>query len=100
VKVTLRRGPNVLGVSTGADLDTKNLPPVEAAELRRLVDEAQIPEASTEPTVLVPDQREITIRVDAEDQQLKVTFAEGLCPPAIDTLLEYLDRHGKIIPNS
>lgn len=99
MKVTLRKGPNVLGVRTGADLDTNDLPPAEAEELRRLVEEAQIAKASGEPTVLVPDQREVTIRVDAGDQLLKVTFAEGLSPPAIEPLLEYLDRHAKVIPD-
>jgi hypothetical protein len=99
VKVTLRRGPNVLGVKTGADLDTKDLPPAEAEELRRLVEEAQIATAGGGPSALKPDQREVTVRVETQDRQLEATFGEGEAPPRMDQLLEYLDRHAKVIPN-
>jgi hypothetical protein len=99
VKVTLRRGPNVLGVRTGADLDTKDLPAGDAEELRRLVEKAQLTPVDRGPGALMPDQQEVTVRIEARDRQLEVTFAEGQAPPEMDPLLEYLDRHATVIPN-
>lgn len=98
MKVTLRRGPNVLGVRTGADLDTNDLPPEEAEELRQLLDAAQIEAASRVASAAMPDQRDVTIRVDTPERQLVTTFPEGQTPPEVEPVLNYLDRHAKIIP--
>lgn len=98
MKVSLRRGPNVLGVRTGVDLDTNDLPPVEAQELQRLVEQAQ-GAAGGQALAPAPDQRNVTISVEAANMQLKVAFPEGTPPPAVEPLLEYLDRHSKVIPS-
>ena len=98
MKVMLRRGPNVLGVKTGADIDTDMLAPAEAEEVRRLVDDAQIPTGGRESGTVVPDQREVTLRIESEDRELNITFPEGQTPSKLEPLLEYLDQHAKIIP--
>ena len=100
MKITLRKGPNVLGVRIGVEIDTKELPTPEAEELRRLVELAKLEATAAEKkSAAAPDQREVTISIDTSDRHLEAKFMEGEAPPQLAPLLDYLDRRARIIPN-
>lgn len=108
MKITLRKGPNVFGVKYGADVDANELPPAEAEILQRLVDQVldaasagpAAPEStSAAPAGIAPDQREVTLRIEAQGRQLELTLNEGQLPQGVDALVEYLSRYEKVIPS-
>jgi hypothetical protein len=102
MKVTFRQSPNVLGIETGATLDTAQLPPEEAGELSRLVGDARISEAAQSETAETgPDERSIEITVEHPDgARMAVQLREARVPPQIRPLLAFLRKRATVIPNA
>lgn len=51
------------------------------------------------PRALVPDEPEVTLRVEEPNQQIELRFPEGETPAEVAPLLDYLDRHARVIRN-
>ena len=97
--VRLRRSPNILGVSFGAEVCTEKLEPSEAKMLLRLLETAapefRLLHHSTE---VASDTREVTITVEKPKSILSIVFSEDNPHSSIQPLLEFLSKYERVIP--
>jgi emfourin len=82
------------GLSQPVTIDTVNLPKAEAAELRRLVDAAQLFElpASARSRRGAADYRQYTITVEQDDRRHTVRLSDPIEGQALQALVDYLSR--------
>lgn len=97
IRVSVVRVGGVAGAKRTASLDTESLDEGRAAELRRLVEEANIAHVS-EPTIRSTRERDrfhFTLTVQQGTFQHSLTFAEERTPEQVQPLLEMVWREGQ-----
>jgi hypothetical protein len=97
IRVSVVRVGGVAGARRTASLDTETLDGERAAQLRRLVEEANIAHVS-EPTIRSTRERDrfhFTITVQRGAFQHSLTFAEDRTPEQLQSLLEMVWREGQ-----
>ena len=97
IRVSVVRVGGVAGARRTASLDTETLDEDRAAQLRRLVDEANIAHVS-EPTIRSTREKDrfhFTLTVQHGAFQHSLTFAEDRTPEQLQELLEMVWREGQ-----
>ena len=97
IRVSVVRVGGVAGARRTASLDTETLDEDRAAQLRRLVDEANIAHVS-EPTIRSTREKDrfhFTLTVQHGAFQHSLTFAEDRTPEQLQGLLEMVWREGQ-----
>jgi hypothetical protein len=97
IRVSVVRVGGVAGAKRTASLDTETLDEARAAELRRLVDEANIAHVS-EPTIRSTREKDrfhFTLTVQHGAFQHSLTFTEDRTPEQLQGLLDMVWREGQ-----
>ncbi len=97
IRVSVVRVGGVAGARRTASLDTETLDEDRAAQLRRLVDEANIAHVS-EPTIRSTREKDrfhFTLTVQHGAFQHSLTFAEDRTPEQLQGLLDMVWREGQ-----
>lgn len=99
--VTMKKSPNVLGVSFGAEICTKDLEEGHADVLRRLVNVIDHSEKFEKPaTETSPDAREVIVTIKENGHTNRMVFREDDPPPTIQPLLDFLAEYERVVPNT
>jgi Emfourin len=97
IRVSVVRSGGVGGMKRAASLDTETLDEERAAQLRRLVEEADVAHVS-EPTIRASRQKDrfhYTLTVQHGAFEHSLTFAEEKTPEQLQPLLEMVWREGQ-----
>ncbi len=97
IRVSVVRSGGLAGIKRAASLDTETLDQQRAAQLRRLVEEADVAHVS-EPTIRSTRDRDrfhFTLTVQHGAFEHSVTFAEERTPERVQPLLEMVWREGQ-----
>lgn len=96
MKVKLEEGPNTFGLKTGVELDTDELSPEEADELRNLCEALERhPTPQTQAAPKTGTARDVTITINSSEHK----FTEDQPPPQAEPLLDFLRQRATVIPN-
>ena len=91
MQVSFERSGGVIGAPIGLDLDSENLPPAQAAQLRQLIEAADffnLPAAL--PTVSRPDRFQYRLTIQDGGRQHQITVGETAIPSSLRPLLDWL----------
>lgn len=103
VRVTVHRSGGFTGIDLEREADTASMPAGDAAELRRLVAEADLAElvprlsAATSPPPGRADRFQYDVTVEEGDQAYRFTVHDGAVPPEVKPLLALVTRAGRTV---
>jgi hypothetical protein len=92
MKIRYRQTGGFAGLSLGSDLDTANLPPSEAEELKRLVKQAALDKVGVKKSPRGRDLTNYEIIVDDKGRTTKAAFDDMTIPANVQPLLDFLNR--------
>jgi hypothetical protein len=91
MQITLERSGGFTGMPLTIAVDSAQLPPDQAAQLRDWVAAANFfNQPAAAPTPAQPDRFEYCLTVQEGDRRHSITFGEAAMPPALRPLLSWL----------
>jgi len=91
MQVSFERSGGVIGAPIGLNLDSTNLPPDQAAQLRQLIEAADFFNLPTAlPSTPQPDRFQYRLTVQDGNRQHQITVGEAAVPSLLRPLLDWL----------
>jgi hypothetical protein len=97
MKVSYRQSGGFAGLILGCDLDTEKLPPAEAAELLRLVEQAALDKIGAKTSAKGRDLMNYEIVVVDKGHATKATFDDMTIPANVQALVDFLSRRASAV---
>jgi hypothetical protein len=97
MRLSFRQSGGFAGLILGCDLDTEKLPPAEAAELLRLVEQAALDKIGAKTSAKGRDLMNYEIVVVDKGRTKKATFDDMTIPPNVQPLVDFLSRRASAV---
>jgi len=98
MKVRFRQTGGFGGLVLGCDLDTSSLPPSEAQELARLIEQARLEKIDARPSEKARDLQNYEIAMESDEVTAKASFDDMSVDANVEPLLEFLRQRARAVP--